>query len=484
MDYKKLGLKCGIEIHQQLDTQKKLFCNCYSRLSKENVKMVLKRRLRPVAGELGDIDAAAAFEALKNKEFHYNVYPMETCTVEMDSEPPHPVNQEALEIALQIALMLNCDIPDELHVMRKTVIDGSNTSGFQRTVIVGLNGFLETSSGKVGITNVCLEEDSAQIIKKERNKAVFGLDRLGIPLVEIGTDSSISNPQQAKEVAEKIGMILKSTRKVKKGLGTIRQDLNVSIKGGSRVEIKGVQSLSMIPQIIEKEIIRQKLMVEKGKKVPKEVRKALSSGSTSFLRPLPGSSRLYPETDLPPIRIDREYIKKLKDNLPELISEKEKRVKSFGVSEDIVKQLRKSDKLDTFERLSKIFDPKIVAIVLTSLMKQLKSEGVEVEKITEKRLVEMFQFLRKKPLPKEGIMDLMKQMVENPSKKIEELASDKDVMDEEEVRKIVKKIISEKSDILKQYNAEKIFMGLIMKEIRGRASGALVIKILREEMKS
>jgi len=194
MDYKKLGLKCGIEIHQQLDTQKKLFCNCYSRLSKENVKMVLKRRLRPVAGELGDIDAAAAFEALKNKEFHYNVYPMETCTVEMDSEPPHPVNQEALEIALQIALMLNCDIPDELHVMRKTVIDGSNTSGFQRTVIVGLNGFLETSSGKVGITNVCLEEDSAQIIMNCSIKP-------GDKVVEIGSGSGALTIALAKTVA-------------------------------------------------------------------------------------------------------------------------------------------------------------------------------------------------------------------------------------------------------------------------------------------
>src|SRR3989344_7277801 len=139
--------------------------------------------------------------------------------------------------------MLNSEIPDEIHVMRKSVVDGSNTSGFQRTAIVGLNGFIETSFGKVGITNVSLEEDSCQIVGKEGNKIIYGLDRLGIPLIEIGTAADIKTPEQAKEAAEKLGFIIRSTGAVKRGLGTIRQDLNLSVVGGNRVEIKGAQDL-------------------------------------------------------------------------------------------------------------------------------------------------------------------------------------------------------------------------------------------------
>ncbi|MBU0530483.1 MAG: Glu-tRNA(Gln) amidotransferase GatDE subunit E, partial [Nanoarchaeota archaeon] len=157
MDYKKLGLKCGLEIHKQLETNEKLFCSCKSQLSDRNV-MKFTRKLRPVAGELGDIDVATLHEVMKNKTYVYSVYPDETCLVETDSEPPHDINREALETVLKVAVMLNCDIPDEIHVMRKTVIDGSNTSGFQRTAIIGINGHIKTSFGNVGIDNISIEE--------------------------------------------------------------------------------------------------------------------------------------------------------------------------------------------------------------------------------------------------------------------------------------------------------------------------------------
>ncbi|HLD41526.1 MAG TPA: Glu-tRNA(Gln) amidotransferase subunit GatE, partial [archaeon] len=240
MNYSEIGFKSGLEIHQQLDTEKKLFCNCKSRLTNQKAVAKIMRKQRPVAGELGEVDAAAAYELLKNKTFEYDFYPQESCLVEADEEPPHPINPEALKIGLQVALLLNCEIPDEIHVMRKTVIDGSNTSGFQRTSIIGLNGWIETSKGKVGITSLSLEEDSAQILDRKENKVVYGLDRLGIPLLEIGTAAEGKDPEHAKELAEKLGLLLKSV-KVKKGLGTIRQDLNVSIKGGARQELKGFQ---------------------------------------------------------------------------------------------------------------------------------------------------------------------------------------------------------------------------------------------------
>ena len=141
-DYRKLGLKCGIEIHQQLATDRKLFCNCSAKMDDKEPVFRVKRKLRPVAGETGNIDAAAIYETLKDKTFTYNVYLNETCQVELDEEPPHPMNKEALDIGIQVALMTNCEVPEEIQVMRKTVLDGSNTSGFQRTAIVGMDGWI------------------------------------------------------------------------------------------------------------------------------------------------------------------------------------------------------------------------------------------------------------------------------------------------------------------------------------------------------
>src|SRR3989338_2222499 len=176
MDYSEIGLKSGLEIHQQLDTKYKLFCNCLSRLSKDKSVVKITRKLRAVSGETGDTDVAAVHETIKDKEFEYLVYPDETCLVCTDEEPPHTVNSEALSIALQVAILLNCEIPDEIHVMRKTVVDGSNTSGFQRTAIIGVNGFIETSQGKIRISNLSLEEDSSQIVEKNDNGTIYGLD--------------------------------------------------------------------------------------------------------------------------------------------------------------------------------------------------------------------------------------------------------------------------------------------------------------------
>ncbi|MBI5061254.1 MAG: hypothetical protein HZB67_02990 [Candidatus Aenigmarchaeota archaeon] len=229
--YAKIGLKAGLEIHQRLDT-KKLFCSC-SAAQKEEATAAMERRLRPVAGELGDVDPAAQFEFLRNRTFVYKISPNESCLVECDEEPPHRLNRDALNITLQICKLLNCRIAEEVHIMRKTVIDGSNTGGFQRTAIIGMTGSLETSFGEVGIQSVALEEEAGRIEQKSDGKVIYRLSGLGIPLVEIATSPDIHSPQQGKEVAEKIGMLLRSC-KVQRGIGSIRQDINISIAGGAR----------------------------------------------------------------------------------------------------------------------------------------------------------------------------------------------------------------------------------------------------------
>lgn len=256
MDYERLGLKMGLEIHQQLNTNKKLFCPCECNLTDKKPELKILRNLRPTQSELGKIDRAAFEESLRKLQFVYESYDSHTCLVEADEEPPHPLNPEALEISLILASLLNMKVVDEFHTMRKQVIDGSNTGGFQRTGLVATEGYLETEYGMVTIENLCLEEDAARRIGQKKGKTIFRLDRLGIPLVEITTDPSIKHPQQVKEVAYQIGQILRST-KVKRGLGTIRQDLNISIRKGARVEIKGVQDLNLMPTMVEKEVERQ-----------------------------------------------------------------------------------------------------------------------------------------------------------------------------------------------------------------------------------
>jgi len=255
------GLRVGFEIHQQLATRK-LFCNCESELSEEEPELKIIRRLRPTQSELGEIDRAALQEYLKGKYYEYEVPEEVSCLVEMDEEPPHNVNIEAVKTALQVALLLNAQPVDEIHFMRKIVIDGSNTSGFQRTAIIAMDGYIETSQGKVRIPTICLEEEAARKIREEGSKTVYRLDRLGIPLIEISTSPDITSPEEAREVALKIGEILRATGKVKRGIGTIRQDINVSIAGGARVEIKGVQELNLIPKIIEKEAERQRKLID------------------------------------------------------------------------------------------------------------------------------------------------------------------------------------------------------------------------------
>ncbi len=266
---KETKLKCGIEIHQRLNTHK-LFCNCPSIEGKELNKKY-KRKLNVVKSEISEVDKTAQFEKQKNTDYIYEFYPESCCELEIDECPPIKLNQEALDIVLEIALNLNSNIVDEVHFMRKQVIDGSNTSGFQRTAIIATGGYLETSKGKVSIESICLEEESSGIVKKEIDKSIFRLDRLGIPLIEITTGPDIQDEEHAKETAKKIGMILRVSGKVQRGLGTIRQDVNVSIPNGSRVEIKGAQELDLIPNLIKNEIKRQENLNELIKKIKKEI---------------------------------------------------------------------------------------------------------------------------------------------------------------------------------------------------------------------
>ena len=265
-NYEELGLMMGLEIHQQLDSKTKLFCRCPNSLTDKQPERRIYRRLRPTQSELGEIDRAAYEESQRNLQFVYEAYNHHTCLVEADEEPPAKLNQEAVDISIILASLMNMKVVDEFHTMRKQVIDGSNTSGFQRTGILATDGYVETDFGNVTIETLGLEEDAARRIGEEEGKIVFRLDRLGIPLAEITTSPDMHHPEQVKQVAYQLGQILRST-KVKRGLGTIRQDLNISIREGSRIEVKGVQDLELMPTIVENEVQRQLNLIDIAKQL-------------------------------------------------------------------------------------------------------------------------------------------------------------------------------------------------------------------------
>ena len=259
IDYAKVGLKVGLEIHQQLNVNSKLFCSCPPELFKEEPEIAFLRRLRPTQSELGQVDPAAYFEFQKGVKILYEANHNSSCLVEMDEEPPHPINMDAVRVVLTASLMMNMEPVDEVHVMRKTVIDGSNTTGFQRTAIIALDGWIKVGSKVIPIQAASLEEDAARKTgTQDDGKTIrYRIDRLGIPLIELATAPVIYSPQEAEEVALAIGRILRDTGKVMRGLGTIRQDLNVSLPNGALIEIKGVQELDLIATVVEFEVQRQ-----------------------------------------------------------------------------------------------------------------------------------------------------------------------------------------------------------------------------------
>jgi len=468
-------IKSGLEIHQQLDTHK-LFCNCPSVLRSDAPDILLKRKLHAVAGEGGEIDVAVQHEVEKDKEFIYQGYSDTNCLVEYDEQPPHLINPEALQIALHIAMHLNCEILPISQIMRKTVIDGSNTSGFQRTVLIAKDGYIETKSGKVGIWYIYLEEDAARTIGEENEKKVYRLDRLGIPLVEIVTAPDIKSAEQCKEVALHIGDILRSC-KVKRGIGTIRQDINISIKNHPRTEIKGFQDPKIFVDVVNKEVERQKQNLKNSKKdLILEVRGANVDGSTRFLRPLPGSARMYPETDLPLLRISRELLNNAKQTLPKLRSEIKGELRGKGLSEEMIKLLNHKDKIEEFESLLKIInDPNFIAKVLFLIPLDIgkKQNLKNINEIINLDIIEsIVQAVKDEKIHKRDVKYVMERIV---SGKSFEEAINIEKVDLSEVEAEVVKMIKEKPGL-----SIGGYMGLVMAKYNGKINGKEVNEILQK----
>ncbi|MDO8516934.1 MAG: Glu-tRNA(Gln) amidotransferase subunit GatE [Nanoarchaeota archaeon] len=473
INYKELGLKSGLEIHQQLNTNK-LFCNCPSILRNDNPLFTIKRKLNPVIGETGDIDIAAEYEKSKNKTFNYEVYDT-NCLVELDEEPPHNINLDSLKIALEVAILTNCKIFPVTQIMRKTVIDGSNTSGFQRTVLIAHEGYIETSEGRVGIETIGLEEDAARIISSKENETTYRLDRLGIPLIEIATKPDLKSPEQIKEAALKIGEILRMCD-VKRGIGTIRQDLNISIKNSKRVEIKGFQEPKIMIKTVELEVKRQLELVNQSKSI-NEVRKSLPDGSTSFLRPMPGAARMYPETDCVLLKISRDLINEVKKTLPQPKEDLTGYLKKYGLNDELIKLLVQNEKVEEFKYLVQVQNyPNLIAKMLIVFPKEIavkdKKNINEIEKLLNQDILEAVLNEINKTISENDVKIVLQKISEG--KKLKDALTKEKI----DISSEIEKLIKEKPGL-----SMNGYMGLVMAKFKGQVSGKEIMDELKKRMK-
>ncbi len=261
-DYLEMGFKSGLEIHQQLKTQKKLFCRCPAGDYFEEYHAEVLRHMRPTLSELGEYDGTALMEFKTRKEIIYQLNRTNVCTYEMDDTPPFELNQEALDIALEVALLLKCNIVGELHISRKQYLDGSIPAGFQRTTILGTDGWIPYKDRRINIRQLGLEEDACREVSDKGHRRVYKTDRLSIPLIETVTYPDMRAPWEVAEVAEILRELARCTGNVRTGIGRARQDVNVSVEGGTRVEIKGVHKIPHIPALTHFEALRQWNLLE------------------------------------------------------------------------------------------------------------------------------------------------------------------------------------------------------------------------------
>lgn len=261
-DYAEIGLKSGLEIHQQLATPKKLFCRCPARCYSETYDAEILRHMRPTLSELGEYDGTALMEFKTKKDIIYQLNKETVCTYEMDDAPPFELNDQALDISIEIALLLKCNLVNEIHIARKQYLDGSIPTGFQRTTILGIDGEIPYKDRKIGIIQLGLEEDACREVSDIQHVRTYRTDRLGIPLIEVVTYPHMRTPQEVADVAQLIRQLNRATGKVNRGIGAARQDVNVSITGGTRVEIKGVPRIPDIPLLVHNEAGRQKALLE------------------------------------------------------------------------------------------------------------------------------------------------------------------------------------------------------------------------------
>lgn len=629
-----VNVMVGLEIHQQLASQSKLFCEC-SNKGAEQSTLTFMRKLRPAYSELGGYDPAALFEATKMKSMRYHSHPSTSCLVEADEEPPHSIDNESLETALILALALHSKVVDEIHVMRKIVIDGSNTTGFQRTMLISTGGYLEIDgTKKVGVQSICLEEDAARLLSDDNIARDYSLDRLGTPLIEVALEPLSGPPQEVLQAAVTLGRLLRASKRVERGIGTIRQDINVSVNGGAVVEIKGIQQLDQLIKVIDFETKRQLGLIQIAAELTKrlnpdasehnkyeiqeftvkdttdilrrssskavvqileskstqfmaikaegydgilgyepyvgvrlgrqlaeivrfyglggifhsdelpnygivesevaaikkrlgmaseqdafvliggeshrvqfavdaivqrlekatqgvlpETRAATQDGKTIFLRPRPGSSRMYPETDVLPVKMDDTILNSLKGSVPKSFESYIRDImQKYQLNRKLATEIFDSDRLKLFEDIvaNTNVQPTFIASKITEDLISLRRKGLNPDRLSDQSIKMAFQLLDVGDVAKESIPVILETMLTKELDDVKEaiqILGFKQVS-ESELNEIIDKVIADNMVLIRQNGRDALgtLMGRSMSILRGRIDGKMVSSILQSKL--
>ena len=630
IDYEAVGLISGLEVHQQLLTREKLFCRCPGGLYTQTHDGEVLRHMRPTLSELGEYDGTALMEFKTRKEILYLLNRANVCTYEMDDTPPFPVNQEAIDIAIQLCLMMNMDVIDEVHIARKQYLDGSIPTGFQRTAIIGVNGFIPFKGRKLSISHLSLEEDSCREVSDIGHRIVFRTDRLGMPLTETVTGPDLRTPEEVRDAIRLCSLTSRSSMRVRTGIGAGRQDVNVSVRGGRRVEIKGVSRAAYAVKLVHNEAIRQvnllklqNAMAERGlnspdsicmhskditdlfagskvdfaqraikaggkvygvkisgvrefsqfptqpgitfldelsgrvrviacldeppiilsgdrlpefsvahrtrervrkrlraqdnddfflvcgperdcitaaeeirlrfvdatQGVPNETRQALLGGYTTFERILPGPDRMYPDTDLPPTKIDQDRIDSLRKELKMTPWEREERYSKWGVPVETTHSLIRRGQAETMDAVIEKtgVDGLIAAIEIGQRAKAMKRAGIPIQRLDTEKWIEIFDLYTDGKIPREGIQEVAKVMSTHSGLTGQEACKAAGIhpVDETQWKTNVDSILSKMTEVINGYSDEKairLVTGKATTMLKGKAPAKDVALYVKDKL--
>ncbi|MGC8859160.1 MAG: Glu-tRNA(Gln) amidotransferase subunit GatE [Ignavibacteria bacterium] len=621
-DYHQIGFKSGLEIHQQLLTSKKLFCRCPAGIYSHKYDAEILRHMRPTLSELGEYDGTALMEFKTKKDIIYHINHETVCTYEMDDTPPFEINEEALDISLEIGMLYNCSMIDEIHIARKQYLDGSIPTGFQRTTIVAVNGWVPYKKRRIKIVQLSLEEDSCREVSDIGHTRVYLTDRLGMPLIETVTAPEMHTPNEVMEVGQIISMIARSTGKVRMGAGAARQDVNVSVEGGTRIEIKGVPSLKRIPLLTYNEAMRQwnllrlrdelhsrgitnktfesrvenvtKILkkthyqpiysaLDRGKVaygvllrgykgllrwktqtdtyfsreisdrvrviacltslpniihsdstaetlsttewsnvkkalsatnddtvvivwgderdvltatneiiirakeatigIPSETRQAHKDGTNGFERILPGPDRMYPDTDLPPKRITKERLERIRMSLPEILYEKLKWYEELKIPADTRYSLSISKYSNLFKKLVEVYkiNPTLAAVALVQYPKRMYKEKKISSEISVEDMERLFALFAEGKISRDGIYLNMVALSKGEGIVVNKANPG---LDSELLGSVMQQSLDEikKMKIKNKSKLREIILGKMMYRLKGKIEAREVINFLNKNL--
>ncbi|MFZ5944329.1 MAG: Asp-tRNA(Asn)/Glu-tRNA(Gln) amidotransferase subunit GatB [Bacillota bacterium] len=471
----------GLEVHVELKTKTKIFCGCPTEFG-------------------GEPNTHA-------------------CPICLGLPGVLPVlNKKVLEYAVKAGLATNCNIAEFSKFDRKNYFYPDLPKAYQISqydLPIAEHGYLDINvqgeTKRIGITRIHMEEDAGKLVHQgltisSSNSSLVDYNRTGVPLIEIVSEPDIRSAEEAKAYLELLKAILEyiEVSDVKMEQGSLRCDANVSIRPvgskefGTKAEVKNLNSFRSVHRAIEYEIARQIKAVEEGEKIIQETRTwDENKGVTLSLRSKEEAHdyRYFPDPDLTPLVISREWVHELNDNLPELpVAKKQRLIAQHGLPEYDAGVITSSKALaDFYDRTVAMYsDYKTVSNwIMVELLKLLNAEGMEISqtKLEPEALAKMLQMIEKGAISGKMAKQVFEEMF-NTGKDPEAIVKEKglvQISDEGQISGIIEQVIANNPKSVEDFKAGKdkaigFLVGQVMKETKGQANPGLVNKLLKEKL--